>query len=165
VQEQQMQPACRPLTGFRFTLGTGIAGKPVTGPWGSLSVVSGPYRTDITTLASVPDRNGDGSITDGSTVAGAVTIELSAAQKAQALSSSLVLQGGTPTDPVLDRAQARVLLRVLRRAAADERHDHRHQARGEPGECHTGVHVRGQHLLYGGSHVPAGGQQRGRTRR
>jgi hypothetical protein len=34
------QPKCRPLVGWRFTFGSAIAGSPVAGPWGSLSVVS-----------------------------------------------------------------------------------------------------------------------------
>src|SRR3954449_11518252 len=36
--ERAMQPACRPLTGFRFTLGGGISPDRVRGSWGSLSV-------------------------------------------------------------------------------------------------------------------------------
>jgi uncharacterized repeat protein (TIGR01451 family) len=102
TQEQQMQPNCTPLTGFRFTFGTGISSHRVVGPWGSLSVDSGPFDTDITTLDAVPDRNGDGTIKkDGSTIEGAVTIELTESEKSTALAKTLVLQGGTPTDPVL----------------------------------------------------------------
>src|SRR4051795_10156694 len=43
LQEQEGQANCRPLSGWRFTLGGAIAGAKVLGPWGSLSVVSGPY--------------------------------------------------------------------------------------------------------------------------
>ena len=49
-KEDQGQPKCRPLVGWRFTLGTGIGAK-VTGPWGALSTVSEPYGTSIVTKA------------------------------------------------------------------------------------------------------------------
>src|SRR3954468_4914817 len=103
VDEQAMQPTCEPLSGFRFTLGEGISPTKVTGSWGSLSVVSAPFATDIVTEDSVPDRNGVGFIrTDGSTLQGATTIELTEAEKTKAMANSLVLQGGTTTDPVLN---------------------------------------------------------------
>ncbi len=99
--EDSTQPECSPITGWKFTLGKGIAGK-VTGPWGSLSVVSSPFATDITTLASIPDRDTMGRVRPGTSIAGATTIELSSEQaKLAAKSSSLWIQGGTPTDPVL----------------------------------------------------------------
>ena len=78
------QPNCAPITGWRFTLGTGIAANPVHGPWGSLSVVSAPYATDVTTLASVPGRDSAGRIVPGTSVAGATTIELTAEQAERA---------------------------------------------------------------------------------
>ena len=92
--------------------------------------------------------------------------------------TSLWIQGGTPTDPVLDRStravrvrraalrdrqpqrrqrrvdrlpagrEARLLLRLLRRAAADERHDHRAQGRRRPAAEHARhLPVHGQHLV------------------
>ena len=99
--EEAVQPNCMPLTGWRFTLGTAIAGQKVTGYWGSLSVVSGAYDTDVTTLASVPERDDAGSPIGDSTVAGATTIELTQAQADRAPSGSLWIQGGTPADPIL----------------------------------------------------------------
>jgi uncharacterized repeat protein (TIGR01451 family) len=99
--EETVQPNCTPITSWRFTLGTGIAGQKVTGPWGSLSVVSGAYPTDVTTLASVPERDDAGRPLAGREVAGATTIELTSAQADQSGRGSLWIQGGTTTDPVL----------------------------------------------------------------
>jgi uncharacterized repeat protein (TIGR01451 family) len=101
--EQLSQPRCTPLTGWRFRLGTGIAGAKVNGIWGSLSVVSGAYTgIDLTTQASIPDRD-DNGIQTTATIAGATEVELTADQLAKAQAGSLWLQGGTETDPVLDR--------------------------------------------------------------
>ena len=59
--EDATQPNCTPITGWKFTLGRGIGG-PVRGPWGSLSIVTSPFsEPDITTLASVPDRDAPGA--------------------------------------------------------------------------------------------------------
>jgi uncharacterized repeat protein (TIGR01451 family) len=105
--EDASQPACTPITGWQFTLGRGIAGRPVTGPWGSLSVVSSPFDTDVTTEASIPDRDNKGRILPNTSIAGATTIELDTEQfKLAARSSSLWIQGGTTTDPVLDDVPA-----------------------------------------------------------
>jgi hypothetical protein len=93
------QSACTPLTNWQFTTGTGIQGG-VTGPWGSLSRVTGTGRALGPTQASVPLLNPDGTAS-GSTLAGAVTVELTAAEFQQT-SSRLWVQGGTPTDPVLN---------------------------------------------------------------
>jgi len=98
--EEQAQPNCSPITGWQFTLGTGIAGNRVVGPWGSLSVVSGAYDTDVTTLASIPERDDMGRPISR-TVAGATTVELTADQKLKSGQGNLWIQGGTPTDPVL----------------------------------------------------------------
>src|SRR4051812_15657882 len=100
-RELQGQPNCRPLTGWRFMLGTGIAGNRVTGPWGSLSVVSGAYDTNVKTQASVPNRDKHGSIISGSLQA-ATTIELTTSQLDKAAGHNLWIQGGTTTDPVLN---------------------------------------------------------------
>ena len=102
--EESAQPNCTPITGWRFTLGTGIAGSKVIGPWGALSVVSGAYTdTNVTTLASVPERDNRGRPIALRTVQGATTIELTddQATRAGASGSQLWIQGGTPTDPVL----------------------------------------------------------------
>ncbi len=59
-------------------------------------------RPDITTLASVPERDARASASRRAPIAGATTIELTATQaELAAKSSSLWIQGGTPTDPVL----------------------------------------------------------------
>ena len=58
--EEAVQPKCTPITGWQFTLGTSIAPDRVSGDWGSLSVVAGTYPTDVTTLASVPERDDAG---------------------------------------------------------------------------------------------------------
>ncbi len=109
--ESQTQPACTPLIGWQFTLGTGIAGAKVIGSWGSLSVISGPLTALstpggtpvplITTEASIPNRDNQGATVTGS-LAGATTIELTNRQARLAEQSSrLWLQGGTTTDPAL----------------------------------------------------------------
>jgi hypothetical protein len=100
--EDETQPACTPITGWKFTFGSGIAGSPVLGPWGSLSVVSAPDATDVTTLASIPDRDAQGRPVAGTAIAGATTVELTPDQAERAEAESrLWLQGGTPADPVL----------------------------------------------------------------
>ena len=100
VTEDAEQPNCTPLPNWRLTMGTAIAGSPVTGPWGSLSIVANPFDTDVVTKASTPLLDRLGSPT-GQEIAGAVTIHLTDAQIQQASKSSLWVQGGTPTDPVL----------------------------------------------------------------
>ncbi len=97
------QDKCTPLVNWKFTMGTGYASKAVTGPWGSLSKVTNPFATSITTVASTPELDTLGSPT-GKSLAGAVTIELSQAELNQAShgANSLWAQGGTPTDPVLN---------------------------------------------------------------
>jgi hypothetical protein len=104
VVEQTQQPNCAPLSDWRFTMGNGYTSRAVTGPWGALSVVTGPFAGDIVTRSSVPllDRNGDDT---GEALAGAVTVALTPGQVALAAkASSLWAQGGTPPDPVLDQA-------------------------------------------------------------
>jgi uncharacterized repeat protein (TIGR01451 family) len=93
---------CKPITGWEFTLGTGYRTRAVSGPWGSLSNVRGAYDTVIQTKASTPLLNQNGVQIGSQTIAGAVTVELTSAQRQQASnSSSLWAQGGTPSDPVL----------------------------------------------------------------
>jgi uncharacterized repeat protein (TIGR01451 family) len=101
-KEQAGQPNCTPITGWRFTLGTGYATRAVDGPWGSLSKVLNPYSTSIVTQPSTPVLDSQGRPT-GAELPGAVTVALTPAQAARATtSSSLWVQGGTPDDPVLD---------------------------------------------------------------
>jgi uncharacterized repeat protein (TIGR01451 family) len=102
VVEAVQQPNCTPLPDWTFVMGNGYRSRAVTGPWGALSIVTGPFAGNIVTRASTPllDRNGDDT---GLTLAGAVTVTLTPEQIALAAkSSSLWAQGGTPTDPVLD---------------------------------------------------------------
>jgi uncharacterized repeat protein (TIGR01451 family) len=101
VKELEGQPTCRPITGWRFTLGDGIAGDTVDGVWGKLSVVTDPDSPDFTTAATVPARDWQGDPVAGATVAGAVTVGLTDAQVDRSDNYSLWLQGGTTTDPVL----------------------------------------------------------------
>jgi hypothetical protein len=97
------QNECTPLPGWEFTLGHGIEGRAVTGPWGSMSEVTDPFpRAPIVTQAQTPLLNQDGTPVDNQQLDGATTIELTAQERAQASSGSqLWAQGGTPTDPVL----------------------------------------------------------------
>jgi hypothetical protein len=97
------QPKCRPLVGWRFTFGAGIAGEPVEGPWGSLSIVTDPDGgQQPVTKASVPARDFEGNpVGGGAKVDGAVTIGLDHDQVERATGNTLWLQGGTPADPAL----------------------------------------------------------------
>lgn len=100
--ETSNDPNCTPLPGWRFTLGTGYRTRAVSGPWGSLSIVTDPYDTEIVTKDSVPllDYAGRPS---GDSLEGATTIELTTAQaKRAATGNSLWIQGGTPSDPILN---------------------------------------------------------------
>ena len=96
------QSACTPITGWKFTLGTGYKSRAVTGPWGSLSKVTGAFDTSIVTRPSVPELNNVG-VDTGRTIAGAVTIPLTTEQADLAANgNSLWIQGGLPDDPVLN---------------------------------------------------------------
>jgi uncharacterized repeat protein (TIGR01451 family) len=97
------QPACRPITGWRFTFGDGIAANTVDGTWGKLSVVTDPDGgQQPVTRDSVPARDFNGHpVGGGDTIAGAVTIGLDRDQVDRAAANNLWLQGGTTEDPVL----------------------------------------------------------------
>ena len=97
------QDVCTPLVGWEFTLGTGYESHAVTGPWGSLSIVTNPFpRAPIVTQAQTPLLNQDALPVGKQQLAGAVTIELTSQERAQASQASqLWAQGGTPTDPDL----------------------------------------------------------------
>ncbi len=99
VTEDTVQPKCKPLPNWQFTLGDGIAGA-VPGPWGSLSIVSNPFSTPVTTKASVPLLNSQGEDT-GQNLKGATTVTLSGTQADLAARGALWAQGGTPADPSL----------------------------------------------------------------
>ena len=95
------QTNCTPLVGWRFTMGPSYLTRAVSDSWGSLSVVTNPYSTSIVTQASTNLLNTSGNNVPGQSVVGAVTINLTNAQRDQASRSALWVQGGTPTDPVL----------------------------------------------------------------
>jgi uncharacterized repeat protein (TIGR01451 family) len=97
------QDLCTPIPGWQFTMGTGYRSRAVTGPWGSLSIVTNAFGgTPIVTQASTPLLDQDGVKVGHERIAGATTIELTAAERNQAGSpSALWAQGGTQTDPVL----------------------------------------------------------------
>ena len=96
------QPNCTPMPTWRFTLGTGYQSRAVSGPWGSLSIVTNPYSTSVVTQPQVPLLDFDGRPTNSS-IASAVTIELTQDQFERASqNNSLWIQGGTPTDPILN---------------------------------------------------------------
>jgi uncharacterized repeat protein (TIGR01451 family) len=100
--ESAYQPNCIPLSDWSFTLGTGYRSRAVSGPWGSLSIVTSPYSTSIVTQPQVPLRDYAGRPT-GQFIEGATTIELTPAQAERAArASSLWIQGGTVTDPILN---------------------------------------------------------------
>jgi uncharacterized protein DUF11 len=102
-KELEGQPSCRPITGFMFTFGDGIAGNTVDGPWGELSVVTNPDGgQDLVTRDSVPARDFNGHpVGGGQTIAGAITVGLNHDQVERSSRNSLWLQGGTIADPVL----------------------------------------------------------------
>ncbi len=97
------QNVCTPLVGWEFTLGTGYQSHAVTGPWGSLSIVTNPFpRAPIVTQAQTPLLNQNALPVGKQQLAGAVTIELTSQERDQASQASqLWAQGGTPTDPDL----------------------------------------------------------------
>ncbi len=60
--EDRVQPNCQPIENWTLTLGRGIEPRAVTGPWGSLSIVTEPpFATSIVTRASTPLLNDQGA--------------------------------------------------------------------------------------------------------
>ncbi len=101
-EDEYPQTLCQPLPGWQFTLGTSYESRAVTGVWGSLSKVTGAFGTQIVTKDSTRLLDENAKPVRGQTVAGATTIELTKAQRAQANEpDQLWAQGGTPADPVL----------------------------------------------------------------
>jgi hypothetical protein len=99
--EARVQPNCQPLPGWRFTLGDDYTTRAVSGPWGALSVIKGSLRDPVVTRDQTPLLNARAEPT-GRQIAGAATIELSNKEAKLVPRGSLWVQGGTPTDPVLD---------------------------------------------------------------
>ncbi|WP_345675606.1 prealbumin-like fold domain-containing protein [Yinghuangia aomiensis] len=90
-------PPCKPLPGWTFSTGTGITGKSAATL--QLSTASGAIRQDITTADRTPELDAQGQDT-GRTLEGAVTVPLTADEIAAANRGSLVVQGGTPAQPL-----------------------------------------------------------------
>ncbi len=101
--EARVQPRCAALPNWRFTLGKGYRSRAVTGPSGALSIVTTPFSRELVTQVSTPFLDTQGRPT-GADIDGATTFTLSDAEAALAAKpSSLWVQGGTTTDPVLDQ--------------------------------------------------------------
>jgi len=101
IKEGEGQPNCKPITGWQFTLGSGIKEKASKGPWGALSIVTGAESPTVTTEASTPLLGWEGEPIKGQSLGGAVTFELNKAQAERSARRSLWIQGGTTDDPVL----------------------------------------------------------------
>jgi len=95
--EDPQDPACRPLDGWKFDLGTGYRKA------GALSTVTGRLATAGPTADDVPQLNAQGDPTGG-TLDGAVTLQLTAAQVADAAQGRLWAQGGLQDDPLMTGA-------------------------------------------------------------
>jgi hypothetical protein len=97
VKEAAGQPACTPIPGWTFTLGSGItSGNPQ-----NLSTVTG-VNGSATTAASTPALDRYGQPT-GQHLAGAVTMTLTGTQASLAQQANrLWVQGGTPSDQLND---------------------------------------------------------------
>ena len=101
--EAREQPNCKPLPDWTFTLGTGYQSRAVSGTWGSLSIVTGAFSTSLVTQDETALLNDQGQTT-GDQIEGAATIELTPEQAdIAARPDALWIQGGTTTDPVLDK--------------------------------------------------------------
>ena len=61
--EEAVQPNCRPLTDWRFTLGDSYTSKAVPGPWGVLSIIKGQLREPVVTKKETPLLNARGEAT------------------------------------------------------------------------------------------------------
>ncbi|MCF2529460.1 prealbumin-like fold domain-containing protein [Yinghuangia soli] len=91
-------PPCKPLPGWTFSTGTGLTAK--TPASLQLSTATGVIRQNITTTAgSIPELDAQGMPT-GRTLEGAVTVPLTPAEIKVAATGWLVVQGGTPSQPL-----------------------------------------------------------------
>ena len=94
-EDQSPQSACTPLVDWNFQLGTGIDGRT---PGTNLSRVANPGPV-VSTTSSVNELSPAGNVT-GRSIAGAVTLELTAQQVQDAANHRLWVQGGTSTQPL-----------------------------------------------------------------
>jgi len=92
--EEANDDGCQPLSGWRFTIGSGYDRKT------PLSVVTGATATTAQTMDSAPRLDAVGRPTGGN-LAGAVTVPLTDEQVRLAIRRQLWVQGGTPDDPLL----------------------------------------------------------------
>ena len=99
--EAAVQPECKPLANWNFTLGKGYKTRAVSGSFGSLSIVTDPIFRTVTSQDSVPLLS-DLSVDTGRTIYGATTLTLTDDEVAQANKSNLWVQGGTQSAPVAD---------------------------------------------------------------
>ncbi|MFC4909559.1 hypothetical protein [Actinomadura gamaensis] len=89
-------PDCEPLVGWKFTWGDGVDGKTDL-----LSTVSGPAGETPATKASTPWLDPRGNPT-GRSLPGAVTVTLDQKQLDLLRRGRLWVQGGTPSDPLMN---------------------------------------------------------------
>ncbi|MDX3382781.1 hypothetical protein PV682_15075 [Streptomyces niveiscabiei] len=131
--EQDNDPNCRPLTGWRFTLGRGISGEVD----GLSTVVPSTSGVRPVTESSAPLLDDAGDPTGG-TLAGAVNVELDSTDQALALARRLQIQGGTPTDP-LNTAElgATYAFGALRCAVDNQKNDNVDRAAFPAGSHHV----------------------------
>ena len=125
--EAANQPNCTPLPNWRFTLGKGYISRAVSGPWGSLSIVTDPYNTDIVTLPETPLLDANGADTRD-TIEGAVTIELTEGSAQAGGDGQLAVAPGRH-DHRPDPEQGLPRQVRLRRAALRDRQPQRRQRR------------------------------------
>jgi len=115
--EEQGQPLdnpCVPLDNWQFTFGNGIGAKNTQY---NLSTVSSP-GSPITVQNSVPLLDPQGNAT-GQSIQAATTVTLTQNQVNAAMSHNLWVQGGTPTDPLLNTPFPRAYAFGALRCAVD----------------------------------------------
>jgi hypothetical protein len=98
--EAPNNPACTPLAGWQFALGTGYTSKTPSTDY--LSTVTGDYGQTIAVQPTTPELDAQGRPT-GKTLQDAVTVTLTAdqAQRAQQ-GNKLWTQGGTKAEPLMN---------------------------------------------------------------
>ncbi|MGW2401041.1 prealbumin-like fold domain-containing protein [Kitasatospora sp. NPDC001664] len=132
--EAANDPNCTPLTGWRFSLGSGIGGE----VQGLSTVTPAPDGlTRATTLASVPELDANRNDT-GRILAGAVTVDLDDSLIAVARNRRLQIQGGAPTDPLNQQLLGNTYsFATLRCAVDNQRADNVDRAAYPTGSSHV----------------------------
>ena len=101
--EAQGQPTCKPLPNWQFTLGRGYQSRAVSGTWGSLSIVTGPFpdQPSRPSLRAAAQRQGDA---DGEAAGrGATTITLTATRPSSPGGQRALAAGRHNDGSVLDQ--------------------------------------------------------------